>query len=197
MARPDEFGLGVIEGFYGRTWTWADREGYADFLRDLGFDFYIYAPKADSFLRKRWCEDWPASESRRIADTAAAYRAAKLSFGIGLSPFEIYADFEGSAKAALRDKISQLNDIGADMLCILFDDMRGDMPDLAKTQARILEAVMELSTARSFAMCPTYYSLDPMLEQIFGKAPESYWAELGRLVDPRVALFWTGPRVCS
>jgi hyaluronoglucosaminidase len=25
-----------------------------DFLRDYGYQFYVYAPKADPFLRRRW-----------------------------------------------------------------------------------------------------------------------------------------------
>ena len=46
--------VGVIEGFFGKPWSWDDRASYAGFLRELGFDFYIYAPKADRRLRKEW-----------------------------------------------------------------------------------------------------------------------------------------------
>ena len=47
---------GVIEGFFGRPWDWRARQGTIDFLRDNGYQFYVYAPKADAFLRRRWRE---------------------------------------------------------------------------------------------------------------------------------------------
>jgi hypothetical protein len=46
-------------------------------------------------------------------------------------------------------------------------------------------------------MCPTYYSFDPRLEKVFGTAPENYWPDLGRLLDPSIGVFWTGPQVTS
>jgi hyaluronoglucosaminidase len=45
---------GVIEGFFGRPWDWSARHMGIDFLRDYGYQFYVYAPKADPFLRRRW-----------------------------------------------------------------------------------------------------------------------------------------------
>ena len=92
------------------------------------------------------------SDTFLSAITAQIHREAKLSFGIGLSPYEIYAGLGAAAKAALRDKIARLNEVGADILLILFADMRGDTPGLAKAQARILAEVTELSTASAFAM---------------------------------------------
>lgn len=202
MARPSDFGIGVIEGFFGTPWSWPDRTGYADFLSGQGFDFYIYAPKADAHLRRHWRAAWPQADVDRLAATAAAYRARKLNFGIGLSPYEIYLDPEaldpgGAARADLRAKVARLNEIGPDILSILFDDMRGDVPDLASLQARLVAEVAEASTASAIVICPTYYSFDPRLEKVFGKAPENYLSDLGRLLDPSVAVFWTGPEVTS
>lgn len=197
MVRPaEDRPVGVIEGFFGQPWGWSDRAGYAGFLEEVGFDFYVYAPKADPYLRRRWREPLPTASVEALAETAAAFRNAGLAFGIGLSPFEIYLEPE-PATAALRAKVAQLNEIGPDILCLLFDDMRGDLPGLAERQAAILARVAEHSSARRFVFCPTYYSQDPVLEKVFGPMPKGYLADLGRLVDPEIGIFWTGPRVCS
>ena len=46
--------LGIIEGFYGKPWTWAEREETIAFLAPHGYGFYLYAPKADPYLRRHW-----------------------------------------------------------------------------------------------------------------------------------------------
>ena len=46
--------LGLIEGYYGAPWSWQARETTIAALKPHGYGFYIYAPKADAFLRKRW-----------------------------------------------------------------------------------------------------------------------------------------------
>lgn len=45
--------LGVIEGYFGRPWPHEDRKQVLTRLRDLGFSWFHYAPKADAFLRRR------------------------------------------------------------------------------------------------------------------------------------------------
>ena len=60
MQTCTDLKAGVIEGFFGRPWAWPARLSGADFLRDCGYQFYIYAPKSDSFLRRRWREPLPA-----------------------------------------------------------------------------------------------------------------------------------------
>jgi hyaluronoglucosaminidase len=53
--------LGVIEGYYGRPWSWDMREAQARFLASHGYSSYIYAPKADAYLRRRWLRCRPQS----------------------------------------------------------------------------------------------------------------------------------------
>src|SRR5688572_33370362 len=54
--------LGLIEGFFGRPWRWTDRHDAVKYLAPHGFGFYLYAPKADAFLRRRWQEPHPETE---------------------------------------------------------------------------------------------------------------------------------------
>ncbi|MEM8563363.1 MAG: beta-N-acetylglucosaminidase domain-containing protein, partial [Pseudomonadota bacterium] len=45
---------GVVEGFYGRPWSFQTRTDYAQFIADLGLNTYLYCPKSDPYLRKQW-----------------------------------------------------------------------------------------------------------------------------------------------
>jgi hypothetical protein len=188
---------GVIEGFYGQCWSWKSREDYADFLASCGMDCYIYAPKSDAYLRKQWRECWPDNEFQQLKKLSFVYRQAGLNFGLGLSPFELYRNFDQQAKAQLKTKLKQIESVEPTVLCILFDDMRGDLPSLAKHQVEICEFVARNSSIDRLIMCPTYYSFDPVLEKVFGAMPANYWQELGEGLSSTWDFFWTGDRVVS
>ncbi len=194
MAAPP---LGLIEGYYGEPWSWAARAEQVSFLAPHGYGFYMYAPKADPFLRRRWREPHPQDQAealRRFADHCAAHG---VRFGVGLSPYEIYRAFDTQAQDALAAKLEQLDSLGVQDLGVLFDDMRGDLPGLAETQIRIVHWIAERSAATRIVMCPTYYSDDPLLDRAFGDRPAAYLDDLGRGLDPAIQVFWTGEEVCS
>jgi hyaluronoglucosaminidase len=188
---------GVIEGFFGKPWGWPARRSGVDFLRDAGFDFYIYAPKGDPYLRRKWREPMPADTISQLAALGARCRERRIDFGIGLTPFEIYLSYDAAARGCLRAKVLQLNETGADTLAILFDDMRGDIAGIAELQARVIADITGWSSARRFIVCPTYYSYDARLTREFGAPPKAYLEDLGRLLDPRIDCFWTGEKIIS
>jgi len=189
--------LGLIEGYYGRPWTWDERESQADFLSRHGYGFYLYAPKADAFLRKRWREPWPGETQGALERFAARCRGLGLRFGVGLSPFEVYLDFNDAAKDALARRLADFDALGVEDLGIFFDDMRGDVPALAATQIEILHWIAERSAATRIIFCPTYYSDDVQLDRGFGVRPPGYLEALGAGLDPAIEIFWTGEEVCS
>jgi hyaluronoglucosaminidase len=188
---------GVIEGFFGKPWNWESRMAGADFLRDCGYRFYIYAPKSESFLRRQWREPIPSETLQRLSQLSARCRQSSLAFGIGLTPFEIYRNYDAAAEASLRAKVAQIEQIGVDILCILFDDMRGDIDGLAEIQASVIADVCDWSSAARCIICPTYYSDDPLLAREFGSPPKNYLRDLARGVDARVDFFWTGEKIIS
>ena len=189
--------LGVIEGFFGRMWSMQARQDYAAFLKNNGYHFYIYAPKGDPFLRRSWRQDWSPEEAGQLQSLIKHYQQLGLDFGVGLSPFEIYKNYDNAARQELLAKVERLNHLGVNILCILFDDMRGDQPDLAQTQINILQDVLAHSSVKRLIMCPTYYSFDSRLEKVFGAMPEGYFQELGEGLPAEVDIFWTGPEICS
>ena len=189
--------LGLIEGFYGRPWSWTARAEAIASLAPHGYGFYLYAPKADPFLRRRWRESHPDETLQALGGLAAECAELGVRFGVGLSPFEIYRNFDETAKADLGRKLAELDAVGVVDLAILFDDMRGDLPDLARSQIEIVHWIASRTGARRLIFCPTYYSEDSVLDRAFGARPAGYLTNLGEGLDPAVDVFWTGEEVCS
>jgi hypothetical protein len=189
--------LGVIEGYFGRPWKHEDRKRVMSRLHELGYAFFHFAPKADPFLRRRWREPHPETALTELAELSMHGRALGMRFGVGLSPYELYRDFSGADKAAFIAKVRALDGIGIDDLAILFDDTRGDVPDLAAREVEIVHTALAHTRASRVFMCPTYYSDDRMLDVVFGERPASYLQDLGRRLDPRVGVYWTGEEICA
>ena len=194
MSTPE---LGLIEGFYGRPWSWQERAETVAWLGARGYRFYLYAPKADLYLRRRWREPHPPELAGPLSELASEVRAAGVRFGVGLSPFEAWLDFGDEARRALREKLRFLNQIGVQDLAVLFDDMRGDQPDLAQRQLEIVDFICGQTRASRIIVCPSYYSDDPVLDRVFGHRPPRYLEQLGAGLDPEIQIFWTGEEVVS
>jgi len=189
--------LGIIEGFFGRPYTWDERAGMVRALSPAGYGFYLYAPKADAHLRRRWREPYPDAELEALAAFAGVCRDAGVRFGVGLSPYELFLGFDGPAKDALAAKLAQLDSLGLADLGVFFDDMKGDLPELAERQVEIVHWIAERTTAGRIIACPSYYTDDPVLDRVFGQRPANYLEDLGAGLDPAIQLMWTGEEVCA
>ena len=189
--------LGLIEGFFGRPWSWDERRHVVRTLAPHGYRFFIYAPKADPFLRRRWQEPHPRGDAEALAAFAGFCREEGVRFGIGLTPFELHLAPGDDWRALLDARLDSLAAFRPDDLAILFDDMRGDLPDLAERQAAIVAHAAGRGIASRLLCCPSYYSDDPVLDRAFGRRPAGYLQTLGRLLDPAIEIMWTGEEVCS
>jgi hyaluronoglucosaminidase len=189
--------LGIIEGFYGKPWSWEERDATVESLAPHGYRFYLYAPKGDPYLRRRWQEPHPEPWADSLKRFAAQCRARGVRFGVGLSPYEIYLSFDDAAREALARKLAFFGDLGVQDLAILFDDMRGDSPELAPRQVEIVDWIAERAGADRLLVCPTYYTDDPVLDRVFGARPDGYLEQLGAGLDPQIEVFWTGEEVVS
>lgn len=190
--------LGVIEGFYGKVWTWPERKAMLAFLARQHFSSYWYAPKADNHLRKSWFENWQKTEFEQLAELSGYAAQQQIRFGIGLSPLGLYSEWrQGAGRDKLLQRLRQIAVLNPQGLALLFDDMQGDLPVLAQTQADIAHFVADNIDVKQLILCPSYYSFDPILEQLFGKMPENYWQDLGQCLDPSIDIFWTGDKVIS
>lgn len=189
--------LGIIEGFFGEPWSWAERADAAAFLAERGGDFYLYAPKADRRLRKEWTQEHDPRDAKSLRDLGAACRRHGVSFGVGLTPYALHERWDAQGRAELSARLESLKRLRLDSIAILFDDMPGDFPDLARTQAEIVSVAADSGVAEHVWMCPTYYTDQTVLDRLFGPRPPRYLQELGEALDPAVGVFWTGPKVVS
>ncbi|MEZ5503072.1 MAG: beta-N-acetylglucosaminidase domain-containing protein [Halioglobus sp.] len=188
---------GIIEGYYGCSWSFETRRAYADYLAEAGLNACIYCPKGDALLRRRWRERWPDARWSEMVQLASQYARCGINWGVGLSPVELYRDYGALQQQQLQAKIEYLGELGAPVLAVLFDDMPGDLDALAYRQAEIVADISRWAPGVRLLVCPTYYSFDPVLEQYFGSMPDDYWPQLGRQLPADVDIFWTGNRVCS
>ncbi|WP_411816268.1 beta-N-acetylglucosaminidase domain-containing protein [Hyphococcus sp. DH-69] len=189
--------LGIVEGFFGPRWSPEDRTFVMRYLAESGYRHYLYAPKADQYLRKNWKQPYPKDELAQLKAFASSCRKAGVRFGVGLSPFELYKSFDQTARETLRAKLDELQSLDLDELAIFFDDMRGDLPDLAARQIEIMEFAADHSASKQISFCPTYYSDDAALDRVFGKRPGDYLEALGLGLRPEIDIFWTGEEVCA
>ena len=191
------FVSGLIEGFYGRQWSWGEREGWCRFLSEQEQDFYLYAPKGDDHLRKRWLEPWDRTTRDRLERLRDVCGQEGLMFGPGLSPYEIYLHWDDSARRALERRLDDLKGLEPGIFGLFFDDMEGDRSTMAQVQADVAHIAADRLPDARIVVCPTYYSYDPCLRLLFGDEPAGYLEGLGKALDPSIDVFWTGPLVCS
>lgn len=189
--------LGIVEGFFGRRYSWPERTHLMHTVADAGYGFYHYGPKGDAFLRRQWREAHPAAEREALTSFGEACRDRSVRFGIALTPMDTPFPLDSSTRADLVRRVRDLDTIGIDDLVILFDDLRGDVPALAERQAEIVRICADRTRATRIFFCPTYYSRDPVLDRVFGARPPGYLAEIGGRLDPAVHVYWTGADVVS
>jgi hyaluronoglucosaminidase len=189
--------LGVVEGFFGRPWTWEERTAVVERLAPHGYRFYHYAPKGDAFLRRNWRAAHPDSFIQEFGAFAQVCKANEVRLGIGLTPFEAFNNFDSQTRADFTRRVKDLSDLGIDELGIFFDDMKADLPDLAARQIDIIHLAAEIAPHLRLVMCPSYYSDDPVLDRVFGSRPEGYLEALGSGLAQSIEIYWTGEEVCS
>lgn len=189
--------LGVIEGFYGRSWSLHDRLAVIESIASMAYCAYVYAPKSDRKLRSDWRNCWDDEELSELFQVAAHCQQHNIAFGVGLSPLGLHDFSAAKERQALQDKLAQIKQLKPDVLCILFDDMTAVGDSLANTQLAIVEFVSNYVGEIKIIVCPSYYSTDAVLEKVFGSMPKNYWKALGKGLDAKIDFFWTGEQVCS
>lgn len=192
---------GIIEGYYGRPWTQAERLGVLRRIAMRKMNAYVYGPKDDPYHRERWRDGYPRQARDELAELVdQADRLAMdtwYTIGPGLS-MEYSRD---SDRARLREKLGEVGALGIHSFGLLFDDIperlqhdadRRAYPTLAAAHAAVSNELFrdlcENDSRTRLVVCPTQYHGDPAGE---------YIGELGALLDPRIEVMWTGPEICS
>ncbi|HYF79370.1 MAG TPA: protein O-GlcNAcase [Symbiobacteriaceae bacterium] len=191
---------GVIEGFYGRPWSWAERNSMVDFLGAHGYNMFAYAPKNDPIHRKRWHEPYLPVELRRFSELMERCARHGIEFVFGISPMKFHysdpAHFE-----QLWQKLAPMYAMGVRSFALLLDDMPdkfhhaddGDrFASIAHAQAwlnnALLARLQEAGGVHRLIFCPTEYC---------GEGVSPYLSTLGVELAPEIDVFWTGTEVCA
>ncbi len=197
MTSPFRY-RGVIEGFYGRPWTHDQRLDMIEFLADHGLNTFVYAPKDDPFLRERWREPYSGDRLDLLADLLARARSRGVDLVPCLAPGLSVQYSSAEDRDTLVAKLADTLDLGVTGIGLLLDDIpwrlqhpadREAYPSLAAAQVDLVTAVhAALPAGTTVFVCPTEY---------WGRGDEEYLATLGRGLDPRIEVTWTGRQICS
>src|SRR5258705_11160620 len=116
-----EFLCGVIEGFYGKPWTRAERFELFEWMAAWGLNTYVYAPKDDLHHRALWREPYSSEDAGQLAQGIRACRERNLRFIYALSPGLDIRYHDDSELASLQARVDQLHGLGGRGFSRLFD----------------------------------------------------------------------------
>jgi hyaluronoglucosaminidase len=189
---------GVIEGFYGNPWTREQRLEMVDFLAGHGMNTFVYGPKDDPLVRARWRDAYDGEALVRLAELADRCAARGITFVYCVSPGLSMRYSDDADLDALVAKVASVGGLGVRSFGLLLDDIppelqhaedREAFADLAAAHVSVVGRVFDrLPAGTKLIVCPAVY---------WGRGDEPYVASLGRGIDPRVDLFWSGGAVCS
>ena len=80
------FICGVVEGFYGRPWSDAQRRQLFAWMKSWGMNTYLYAPKDDLKHRLFWREPYSESEAAELKELIRECRSKGLLFIYAIGP---------------------------------------------------------------------------------------------------------------
>lgn len=197
---------GVVEGFYGQTWTQAQRLTLFQQMAEWGLNTYFYAPKDDLKHRAIWREEYDDTQLSGLAELIAACEQHGLRFIYGLSPGLDIRFSDPAELDAIKNRLSQLIRSGARHFALLFDDLPGKMTEedlqafdsVAAAQCSVTNEIFnwlrdQFSDGR-LLFCPTPYC-DRMDRWNLGG--DDYLDQIGQHLVPGIDCLWTGPEIIS
>jgi hyaluronoglucosaminidase len=114
---------GVIEGFYGRPWSHAQRLDLLDFLGERGFNTFVYSPKDDPLVRQDWRSPYGGEELERLSELIERCAANGLDLVYCLSPGLSIEYSSQEDRALLAAKFEAVAALGASSFGLLLDDI--------------------------------------------------------------------------
>ena len=166
---------GIIEGFYGKPYSHAERLKVIDTIASWGWNSYVWAAKLEPRHRDQWLEPFTADELQQFAELST--RQPNVAFVVGLTPGS------GATNQQVIEKLQPAINAGAQAVMLCFDDL--PVLDAAADHQRIAHAVLnELGV--DVWITPTHYA---------GITSSLYLDALCHGLDQRVELLWTGDQV--
>ena len=189
---------GVVEGFYGRPWTQAQRVDILAFCGAHGLNAYIYAPKDDPYHREKWREPYPKSQMKKLAALVGEAQKHNVRFIFAVSPgldFS-YSFLRGAEdREKLLEKLESVYALGVRDFAIFFDDIKekdgaGQAELLRWLDERFVRTHGDVSP---LITVPTEYYLADMREK--NGAAKPYTKDFSRGLPKDAAPLFTGDGV--
>ncbi len=201
---------GVIEGFYGRPYSWDERATLVRFIGACDMNTYVYAPKDDPLHRAQWRDLYARADIEGFVRLARIASACGVRFVYAIAPGLSYAASDPSEFARLAGKIGQLLDAGVHGIALLFDDLTADSSALNPVvQADLVAQVRELLPAGpcrdAFWFIGNHYAgrgrdLEAgrvAFPGLYPGHPRDWFDAYAERVPAEVPVGWTGPAVFS
>lgn len=191
---------GVVEGFYGTPWTFADRADIINFCRQNNLNSYVYAPKDDPYHREKWRKSYPADKLAEMKNLVAVAKKNNVRFIFAVSP-GLDLNYKGTKgdedfRLMIR-KLDAMYNIGVRDFAIFFDDLKDDKGrhhEDGKLQAEFLNRVQKNLHERykdvaPLITVPTEYFYEDMIK---GDSLKPYTKNLAENLDPRIVVLYSG-----
>jgi hypothetical protein len=177
---------GIIEGFYGRPWTWDERADLMRFGHERGMTHYVYAPKDDPKHRA----EWRALYDDDMLNGFARLRGEDtMAVGFAISPGLSIDYYSADDRAALAAKVDQVVNVGIGLVVLALDDIPFGGGDQGRAHAELTTWLREyLGDRAALALVPTEY---------VGTASTPYLDALANGVPHDVPIAWTGDAVVN
>ncbi|MCX7995484.1 MAG: protein O-GlcNAcase [candidate division WOR-3 bacterium] len=186
MAKNNKI-FGVVEGFYGRYYSFQERCDLIKFLAELGLNTYVYGPKSDPYHRKEYYRFYPSNQLKEFETLNTLAKRYKINFNYALSPGP-----RPSLDAILK-KITSMLKTGIEHFSIFFDDIKIKLD--AKSALMQIRCANEVYTMlkdkgkdTALYFCPTQYR---------GFERNEYIETVARNLNKNTQIFWTGKSVVS
>jgi len=109
---PDVRYRGVVEGFYGKPWSYEDRVSQLKFYGANKLNTYIYGPKNDPFHSSpNWRKPYPQEEAARMAELVKLAKSNKVDFVWAIHPGQDIR-WNDEDRELLLQKFGQMYDLG-------------------------------------------------------------------------------------
>ena len=191
---------GVVEGFYGKPWSFEERADIINFCKQNNLNSYIYAPKDDPYHRDKWRAPYPSDKLAELERLVACAKENDVRFIFAVSP-GLDLNYKGSKGEEdfnlLIRKLDVMYQIGVRDFAIFFDDLKdenGNHHENGKLQAKFLNRVQKNLRSRYKDVAPIitvpteYFYLDMIKDDKI----KPYTRDLAENLDRRIVVLYSG-----
>lgn len=178
--------LGIVEGFYGESLDFDDRNSIIKLLSENNLNYYLYAPKEDPFLRNHLDLEPTPEWQNSFKDFVDLSNESNVTIGVGLAPINKKHTVD------LAKKIELFMNLGVSSFSLLFDDIEQEFS--LSEQLELFEQTKTKFNGINLNFCPTVYCSELITKD---QNHEDYFNEFCSIFPKDEKFFWTGKKVIS